>query len=117
MVLSVWWRLYARQRAGDMSFTEFLEWFVLWLVVGVVAIIPGVTSWLAQVMGVGRGSDLVVYLALLLTFYLFSRLFVRLERIERNITKVVQEQALHQAEMNDGRGNSQTSASSSQPHS
>lgn len=94
VVLVVWWRLYGRLRAGELTTAGFIEWFLLWLAVGLVGLWPEAASYLATLVGVGRGSDLVVYLALLLLFYLSFKVFVRLEQFNRTLTSVVRSLAL-----------------------
>ena len=98
VVVVVCFRLYTRLRAGELSTGEFIEWFALWLAVGVVGLAPQVASYLAHLVGVGRGSDLVVYLALLLLFYLIFKVFVRIEQLNRTLTNVVRGLALKEAE-------------------
>ncbi len=98
IVLAVWWRLYRRLQARELTVVEFVEWFLLWVAVAVVAMVPDVTSYLARLVGVGRGVDLVTYLALLLVFYLVFKLFVKLEKIERQFTSLVQKLALREPE-------------------
>ncbi len=100
VVLVVWWRLYLRWRANELSFREFAEWFLLWLVIGFVVLVPDSVSYLAIKMGVGRGSDLAVYGAILLILYLLFKLFARLERQERQLTQVVRGLALKPKEPN-----------------
>ena len=99
VVALVWWRLWARLQSGEMRMGQFLEWWTLWLVIGLVALLPDTASYLARVVGVGRGSDLVTYLALLLLFYLLFKIFVRLERTDRQLTKVVRELALQDTQV------------------
>lgn len=94
IVLIVWWRLYGRLKSGEMNVREFLEWFALWFAAAVLVLVPEVASYLASLVGVGRGSDLVTYFALLLVFYLVFKVFVKLERAERELTRVVRELAL-----------------------
>lgn len=98
VVLAVWWRLYARLKASELTTVEFVEWFLLWAVVAIVALVPSVSSRLAAFVGVGRGSDLVTYLALLLAFYLLFKLFMKIERVERQLTQLTRTIALTQAE-------------------
>ncbi|MFH1712743.1 MAG: DUF2304 domain-containing protein, partial [Candidatus Jacksonbacteria bacterium] len=46
--------------------------------------------------GIGRGVDLIIYLSLI---FLFSALFfilVRLERLERDVTKIVRKRTLEE---------------------
>ena len=67
-VLYVWLRLYLKFKKGELLLREFVEWFALWLLVALVTILPDAASYVANLLGVGRGADLVVYLALLLIF-------------------------------------------------
>ena len=89
-----WWRAAARYRSHELSASEFGGWYLFWLVVGAVAAVPNLASRAAAAVGVGRGSDLAVYLAVLLAFYLIARTYLRLERLEHNLTKLVRDQAL-----------------------
>ena len=98
VVIIVAWRLYGRWHAGELTFTGFIEWLALWLAVGVVSLVPQVASYLALLVGVGRGVDLVTYLALILLFYLIFKVFVRLERLDRTLTTVVRALALKDTE-------------------
>lgn len=94
IVLVVFWRLYKKFVVQELTKREFVEWFLLWLLVAFLVIVPDTASYFARLVGVGRGSDLVVYLALLLAFYLLFRIFIRLERSERELTTIVRELAL-----------------------
>jgi small membrane protein len=69
-------------------------WLVFWLGVGAVISLPWTTSLLAARLGVTRGVDLVVYVSVIALFYLIFRLTLKIERLERNITKLVREIAL-----------------------
>lgn len=70
---------------------EFLFWIVLWLAVGTAVLLPRLTSFLAAYLGVGRGADLVVYGSLIFIFYMIFRIFARQERMEKDISKIVEE--------------------------
>lgn len=101
IVLVVWWRLYVRLRSSELTFRQFTEWFLLWLVIGFVVLEPNSVSYMATVLGVGRGSDLAIYGAILLILYLLFKLFARLERQERQLTQVVRDLALRQDSQKD----------------
>jgi len=88
-------------KKGELLLREFVEWFALWLLVALVTILPDAASYVANLLGVGRGADLVVYLALLLIFYLLFKIFLRLEKSEQQFTKVVREMALRDKEKGD----------------
>ncbi len=76
-------------RSKEIRLVEFFWWSVFWLAIAVVVVYPKTASLLAIYVGIGRGADLVVYASLLLIFYLLFRLFMRLEKMEQNITKIV----------------------------
>jgi hypothetical protein len=64
---------------------------------------PDLTSRVAQAVGVGRGADVVVYLAVILLFYVIFRIYLRLDRMERDITVLVRRLAVDEAERSGGR--------------
>lgn len=55
---------------------------------------PNLTNRLAEFVGVGRGVDALLYIAITACLYLFLRVLIRLENQEHLITKLVSEIAL-----------------------
>ena len=88
------WRVILKFKNRDIQLTEFVMWLIFWLAVGVAFVIPESLTRLANLLGIGRGTDLVLYVAVVVVFYLMFRIFVRLEKMERNITKVVRKDTL-----------------------
>lgn len=88
-------RVVLQFRAKKITTRGFLFWSIFWVGVAVATAYPDTLSRLALVVGVGRGVDVAIYAALLLVFYLLFRLFVRLERIEHDITTITTHIALH----------------------
>jgi len=84
----------SRFRRGDLTLTRLCLWIVFWAAVIFVTLRPDTTSRLATRLGVGRGADVAVYLALVAAFYLLFRLYVKIEEVERQITKLTRETAL-----------------------
>ena len=80
-----------------------LLWLLVWTSLLVVSIIPELTSYIASVAGIGRGSDLVVYLSILFICHFLFRLNVRLEDQNRTITSIVQKLALENSKENSKR--------------
>ncbi|MBF8280408.1 MAG: hypothetical protein HW383_181 [Candidatus Magasanikbacteria bacterium] len=78
----------------EINLLVFLIWLLVWLAVGSVAVYPEGSTRLAHALGVGRGADLLIYISLAAIFYMLFRLFLRQERIERDITKIVRYNAL-----------------------
>jgi hypothetical protein len=77
-----------------MPMPDFVFWILVWLGTASVIIFPDATSFLAHLLGIGRGADLIIYTSLLISFYLIFRLFLALTRLEQAITKVVRAIAL-----------------------
>lgn len=95
-VLFTLWRVAFKFKKREIKLSEFLTWLIFWLAVGVAFVTPESLTKLANILGIGRGADLVLYVAVVVVFYLIFRIFVRLEKMERNITKVVRQDALKQ---------------------
>lgn len=69
-------------------------WSVLWLGVIIVALVPNVTNVLAQFVGIGRGSDLLLYTAVMFLIYATYRGMVRQQKMSEEITELVRKIAL-----------------------
>ena len=80
----------------DLVFSETIGWLLLWFVGLILAIKPDNASYFAKILGIGRGVDLVIYVALIILFYTQFRLMVRLEKNNRDITKIVREKTLEE---------------------
>ncbi len=93
-VLFALWRVTLKFKKRELKLIEFLIWLIFWLAVGLAFITPESLTKLANLLGIGRGADLVLYVAVVVVFYLIFRIFVRLEKMERNITKVVRKNTL-----------------------
>jgi hypothetical protein len=79
-----------------MPMADFLFWILVWLGTASVIIFPDATSFLAHLLGIGRGADLIIYTSLLISFYLIFRLYLAVVRLEQAITEVVRAVALQQ---------------------
>ena len=87
-------RTIKKLRDGQLKTSEFYGWSLLWGIVIVVAIIPQVTTFLSNLVGVGTGTDLALYVSVILLFYLVFRIYVKLDVMEQNITAVVRNVAI-----------------------
>lgn len=87
-------RVILRFREGSIPFGIFLFWVGIWALASVGIIWPDFTTFVAKKIGIGRGSDAVVYAALIILFYLLFRLTVAVENLRHEITKVIREIAL-----------------------
>lgn len=83
-----------RFKRGDLSGKRLLVWLIFWWLAILVIIWPNLTVLIANYLGIGRGADLIIYLSLIIIFYLLFRLLIRIENLEKNLTKLVREKAL-----------------------
>jgi len=90
--------LLKRFRKAEIKMAEFLGWGIFWVVAGIAVWVPNFLTLLANILGIGRGADLVLYVSVVVVFYLIFRIYVRIEKMERNITKVVRDKAIDTAE-------------------
>ncbi len=91
VIICVLLQTLAKFRAKNISPREFLFWLIFWLAVGAAILMPKFTVFLANYLGVGRGADLVVYASLIFVFYMIFRIFSRQNKIEKDISKIVEE--------------------------
>ena len=88
------WRLVVQFRAKSMTPKFFFLWGALWILGVCVVLYPEAASRVAGWVGVGRGADMVLYVVVLLVLYVQFRFAVRVERIERSLSRLTTEQAL-----------------------
>ncbi len=83
--------LYSKRKVRN---AEYIFWSALWLSIILFSIVPALAVALANMAGINRGSDLLIYISIMLILYLIFRIYVRLDELERTITKVVRSAAL-----------------------
>ncbi|MFH1575336.1 MAG: DUF2304 family protein [Candidatus Nealsonbacteria bacterium] len=84
-----------------LSLMGMLLWLGLWTALLVAVLSPQITTVLGNALGVWRGTDAVVYLSIVLIFYLIFRIFVKLEKIESDITIISRKIALRDENNNE----------------
>jgi len=97
-ILFVISRIAMRFKAGDMTGREFIIWMIFWLSVAVATILPQKTDLIAQKVGVERGADLLVYLSIVVLFFIVFKILVKLEKIDKDITKIVRDDAISRSQ-------------------
>jgi len=90
-------RVFTKFRARQLSISWFIFWLIFWVMLGIGVIMPQTTEIVAQWVGVGRGVDVAIYFSIVLLFYLVFRIFLKIQSIESNITKLTREDAIREA--------------------
>ena len=93
-VLFALFKVAMRYKEKIISLQELLAWTIFWFLVAFLVLFPDITSYAANLVGVGRGVDLVIYGAILILFYLMFRALVKLDKVEKDVTRVVRKIAL-----------------------
>jgi hypothetical protein len=71
----------------------------------VLVIQPDFSTWIANRVGIGRGTDLILYVFILFSLFYFVGISSDLKKIERQLTEVVRAQALQNPQFgNDSSG-------------
>lgn len=76
-------------RRKQMSSSFSVVWCLFWCVVLFVIYYPGFLSGIASLLSIGRGVDLAIYVSVICLFYLIYKLFIKIQKIERQITLLV----------------------------
>lgn len=74
---------------------------LLFILVGVAVLFilfPEWTSVLAKKLGVGRGTDLILYLCIVLFYFVILKLYARMRKLEQQITDLIRKQAIDEVE-------------------
>lgn len=87
-------RVWLRMREGSIGMGMFIFWVAVWGLALLAVVSPGLTTTLANKLGIGRGVDAAIYISIVLLFYLNFRSNVMLENLRHEITKLTREVAL-----------------------
>lgn len=92
IILVIIGQLITKVLKDKMSFLKISLWVIFWSLGLIVIWLPQETlNELGEIVGVGRGIDVLVYLSILLLFYNNLRLNEKIDKLDSNITKVVRE--------------------------
>ncbi len=86
--------IFVRRAKDGLGVRGTAFWILFWIGVDVVVLFPNSTTVLANKLGIGRGVDMVVYISILMIFFVLFRLNVKIEGINRQITKIVRKNAV-----------------------
>lgn len=92
-------RVVLRAREKVIPAKTAVFWSIIWLFALIGVLLPRTTTQIAEVFGVGRGVDIIVYISIALLFYLVFRVYVMIEDLRRDITSLVRQIALQNASM------------------
>lgn len=89
-------KLIWQKRKNRISGNEFVFWFVFWFIAVLsVAFIKQIDEMVKKIGFGASGIDVLLYLAIALLFYFIFRLRLHIEKIEKDVTKIVRDNALN----------------------
>ena len=87
-------RVILRLRDRQVSVREGIFWIALWLIVIVLVWLQNQIGLFSKYLAGRRPVDVIMYMSILLLFYLLFRLYVKLDAMNSEITKLVRQQSL-----------------------
>jgi len=92
-------RLLWQRSKKQVSSGEFVFWLIFWVLVGIAVVtLKWIDEFVRDLGFSGSGIEFLLYVAVVLLFYLVFKVRLRLERIEKQITKLVRSIALKDSE-------------------
>ena len=92
-------RLFWQKKKKHIGANEFIFWLIFWLLAaGLIISLKWIDKLVAHLGFSGSGIEILLYLGIVVLFYLIFRLRLKLEKIEKDITKVIRKIALEENE-------------------
>ena len=73
--------------------------FALLVAAAVAVVFPNVTQDVADLVGVGRGADLVTYIAIVAVMFVLLHYYTKFVELQRNVTELTRELAILRTEV------------------
>ena len=90
-------QLISKFKKDRVSWPRTLIWILFWCIGLFVVWFPVTIAKIAQVSGVGRGVDIIIYISIILLFYLLSNQNTKIDELNKQITKLTREIAKNNA--------------------
>lgn len=81
-------RVFLRFKSKELTLAGFIFWMIIWLTIFAGTLFPIYSIGLAKIIGIGRGVDSAFFVSILLLFYLIFRLYIKLDKIDKDITEL-----------------------------
>jgi hypothetical protein len=96
-------RLFWQKRKNHINRAEFYFWLLFWSLAAVAIIfIKWIDEFIAGLGFSSQGIDVLFYIAVILLFYLIFRIRLRLESMEKDITRITREISIERGKKTEG---------------
>jgi hypothetical protein len=92
--LFAWSRVILRRKDGRIGNGSLVLWSAVWAGVIIAVLFPQTTITISSLLGIQRPIDVLVYGSIIALFYMVFRLYVKLENLRHDQTKIVRSVAL-----------------------
>lgn len=90
---------YSDLKRGQENIVMFIFWGITWIAIAGVAFFPGTIDWLIEKFGGQRtGLGTIFGLGLTFLFFVIYRVYIKADRIEKELSKFVRDLAIKSAE-------------------
>lgn len=90
--------MFAAAASHAIGWRTAFAWSALWVLAAIAILKPSITVAIAHFLGIGRGADLVFYCGVLGMLIGFFLTYVRMKRLEGEITRLVRALAIRDAD-------------------
>lgn len=88
-------RVFWQKKKKQITGSEFLFWLAFWFLAALAVIfLKQIDRFVAYLGFSSNGINFLLYVSVMVLFYLIFRLRIRLEKQEKNITKIIREIAI-----------------------
>jgi small membrane protein len=88
--------LFLRLKNRKISMSNFLWILILLIILAIFVLFPQVVFFLSTLFGIERAKDFMIYGAIAVLFILLFKAYLKIEMVERNLSKLVKEISLSQ---------------------
>lgn len=87
-------RVFLQLKNGNLTFLNFIFWSAIFFGAIIGIINPSLTTKIAKLLGIGRGTDVVLYFSIVILFYLLFRLYIYVESLKHELSDIISELSL-----------------------
>lgn len=81
-------RAFLRFKDKSLNILNLIFWIILWCVILIIVFKPQISDEFSYFLGIQHGTDAAFFFANLILFYLVFRLYVKIENVDRDITRL-----------------------------
>lgn len=91
------------KKEESQSFFKLFSTLIIWLPILIISVNPDAAYSIINRLGLGQNLNPLIFISFILVFALLFKLLSLIENLERNITKIVREQALKEIQQKEER--------------